>query len=101
MPIPDGYEAYIEVKAQWARMAGGTLAECQDHFEHQKDENRGCASRIVLADGTVVAERGIVGDRLRKQIVARVKHAKFGDDDAGLIAVMALLLGVDVDEAPE
>lgn len=95
MSIPDDCEAFIEVKAVWGRMAGGALAECQEFWQHGHDENEGCASRLVLQDGTVLAVRGMVGERLRKRVVARLKSRQWNDADADIIQELAELLGVD------
>lgn len=91
MSIPDNCEAYIEVKAAWGRMTGGTLAECQEFWKHGHEENEGCASRLVLQDGTVLAERGIVGERLRRRVVARLKARQWNDADADIIQEVAFV----------
>lgn len=96
MSIPDGHEAYIEIQGDWGRLAGGNRDEVEAYWERTKHTTGACKSRLVVGD-QVTEERSIGSERLRKRVARRLTEGA-DDDDRELIAEMAELLGMRVDE---
>lgn len=95
--IDDGHEAYIEAEMGYSRKVGGTLAEVKEFWESSKHAPNGVKTRLVLADGTALDERGMGSEDLRRRVAKRLEKGTWNNADGEMIAEMAALLGMDVD----
>ena len=66
--VRDDFEAYVEVQADYGRLAGGNRDEVEAFWKRTENETGALRSRLVLRDGTVLAERPAGSKHLHERV---------------------------------
>lgn len=72
MAIGNEHEAYVEIRVEWGRLAGGTREEIEDFWKRTEYDTGALPSRMLLRDGTELAKRPPGSKRLHDAIKKRL-----------------------------